>query len=308
MPDIAETHTSAVIAVHGPERSTTGTPMPRPQRRRVAPWLSMSVAAVLVAAAGNVAALAGVGDVYGRETSAFVDQALAQDIVNLVVVAPTAIVLALLARRGSMTAHLLWLGVISFVVYNYVIYTLSVHAGALYLPWVAVLGMAVYALIGGLSTLDHEAVRARSATASVRPAGWFLCVVAVAFTVLWLSDIVPALMSGVVPEGAQQLGLPSSPVHVLDLAFYLPATFAAGIALLRHQSWGYAIGPGLLAFLTLTGLPILLTPFVASARGYPPTWAAFAPVAVVTVASLATLLRLLSTARSATSQGEFCAH
>jgi hypothetical protein len=268
----------------------------------------MSVVAALVAAAGNVAALAGIGDVYGRETSAFVDQALAQDIINLIVVAPATIVLALLARRGSMTAHLLWLGVVSFIVYNYVIYTLSVHAGTLYLPWVAVLGMSVYALIGGLSTLDRKAVRARLATASLRPAGWFLCVVAVAFTGLWLSDIVPALMSGVVPEGARQLGLPSSPVHVLDLAFFLPATFAAGIALLRHQSWGYAIGPGLLVFLTLTGLPILLTPFVASTRGYPPTWAAFAPVAAITIASLAALLRLLSTARPPRSQGESCAH
>lgn len=263
----------------------------------------MSTVAAMIAAAGNVIALAGIGDVYGRETVAFINQAIAQDVVNLLVVFPATVVLALLAWRGSMVAYLAWLGVISFTVYNYVIYTLSVNAGALYLPWVAVLGLSLYALIGGLATLDRQAVEVCFAGVSSRTAGWFLMVIAFLFTGLWLNDIIPALLSGLVPEGARELGLPSSPVHVLDLAFYLPATVAAGIALLRHQAWGYAIGPGLLVFLALTGMPIVLTPFIASSRGDTPTWAVIAPLAAVTVASLAILLRLLSAAHPPVPQG-----
>jgi hypothetical protein len=257
----------------------------------------MTLLAALIAAAGNVIALSGVGDVYGRETAAFVNQGIAQDIVNLTVVSPLIVLLALLARRGSMTAYLALLGALSFTVYNYVIYTFSVHAGALYLPWVAVLGLSLYALIGGLVNLDRDEVKARFAAAPRRTAGWFLIIVATLFAGLWLHDIIPALLSGQVPAGARELGLPSSPVHVLDLAFYLPAAFAAGIGLLRRQAWGYAIAPGLLVFLTLTGLPIMLTPFVAEARGDSPVWAVLAPLAVVTVASLTILIRLLSSAR-----------
>jgi hypothetical protein len=202
-----------------------------------------------------------------------------------------------------MVAHLAWLGAVSFTVYNYVIYTLSVHAGALYLPWVAVLGLSLYALIGGLATLDRQAVKACFALVSPRTAGWFLIVIAVLFTGLWLKDIIPALLSGLVPEGARQLGLPSNPVHVLDLAFFLPATFAAGIALLQHRAWGYAIGPWLLVFIALTGMPIIVTPFIASARGETATWAVLVPLAAVTVTSLAILLRLLSAARPPVPQG-----
>lgn len=263
------------------------------------PWLWMSISAAVIAAAGNIVALAGIGDVYDRETAAFVNQAIAQDIINLTVVSPAIIVLALMARLGSLTAYLAWLGAMSFTVYNYVIYTLSVHAGALYLPWVTVLGLSLYALIGGMAKLDRYAVKARFAAAPRRPAGWFLIIVAVLFTGLWLKDIIPALLSGQIPGGARELGLPSSPVHVLDLAFYLPATFAAGIGLLRYRAFGYAIAPGVLVFLTLTGMPIMLTPFIASARGDTPGWAALPPLAAVTVASLAILMSLLSAARPA---------
>lgn len=268
-----------------------------PLRGNAAPWLAMSVAAALLAAAGNVVGLADVGGVYGRETPAFVDQAVAQDAVDLAVVGPTMIVLVLLARRGRLGAYLAWLGTLAFTVYNYVIYTLSVHVGGLFLLWVAVLGLAGYALIGGLAVLDVGAVGARLRHAPRRLAGWFLVVVAAMFAALWLSGIVPAVLAGEVPAGARELGLPSSPVHVLDLAFFLPAAFTGGVLLLRGHAWGYAAAPGLLVFLALTGLPILLTPFVAGARGDTAGWAVLPPIGVVTVASVALAVRLLSAAR-----------
>ncbi|WP_406077488.1 hypothetical protein [Micromonospora sp. NBC_00858] len=278
------------VAVRAPDTSLIPAPYAGPGRV----WQWMSIAAALIAAAGNIVGLTGLGDVYGRETDAFVNQALAQDIISLAVVSPAIIVLALLASRGSMAAYLAWLGTMAFTVYNYVIYTLSLHAGALFLPWIAVLGLSLFAVIGGLAALDRHAVQADFVRAPRRTAGWFLIIVAVAFAGLWLTDIIPALLAGQVPSGALELGLPSNPVHVLDLAFYLPATCAAGIGLLRHQAYGYATAPGLLIFLTLTGLPIMLTPLIASARGGTPAWAVLPPVAAVTIASLALAVRLLS--------------
>ncbi len=271
-----------------------------PLRRTATPWLWMSVAAALIAAAGNVVGLADIGGVYGKETPAFVNQAIAQDSIDLVVVCPAIIILVLLARRGWLGAYLAWLGTLAFTVYNYVIYTLSVHVGALFLLWIAVLGLSIYALIGGLAVLDLGAVKARFPRAPRRTAGWFLIGVAAAFTALWLSDVVPAILAGDTPAGARELGLPSSPVHVLDLSFYLPAAFTTGVLLLRRHAWAYATAPGLLVFLTLTGLPILLTPFVANARGVAPGWAVLPPIAVITVVSVALTVRLLPAARPAT--------
>lgn len=287
--------TGAVAAQRSP---TMGARLPL--HGTAAPWLWMSIAAALIAAAGNVVGLTNIGGVYGKETPAFVNQAIAQDIINLTVVFPAIIILALLAHRGSLTAYLAWLGTLAFTVYNYVIYTLSVHAGALFLPWIAVLGLSIYALIGGLAVLDVGAVKARFPRAPRRMAGWFLIVVAAVFTALWLSDIVPAVLAAQVPAGARELGLPSNPVHVLDLSFYLPAAFTTGVLLLRRHPWAYATAPGLLVFLTLTGLPILVTPFVANARGDTPGWAVLPPIAAITIVSVALTVRLLSTVRTTT--------
>ena len=261
----------------------------------------MSIAAAVIAAAGSIVGLAAVGTIYGHETAAFVDQAIAQDIVNLAIVSPAIIVSALLARRGSLTAYLAWLGAMAFTVYNYVIYTLSIHVGPLFLAWVAVLGLSLYALIGGLAALDPRSVAARFVTAPRRTVGWFLIVVAALFCGLWLTGIIPALLAGQVPAAARDLGLPSNPVHVLDLAFYLPATFTAGVLLLRNRARGYVLAPALLGFLTLTGLPIMVTPFVASQRGDTPGWSVLTPIAVVTIISTGLLIRLLSATRKVSS-------
>ncbi|MFL6070933.1 MAG: hypothetical protein ACJ72Y_06585, partial [Actinomycetes bacterium] len=61
--------------------------------RSPVPWLRLSMAAAAVAAIGNVVSLSNVDRYYGAEAEVFVDQAIAQDLVNLVVVAPLTIAL-----------------------------------------------------------------------------------------------------------------------------------------------------------------------------------------------------------------------
>jgi hypothetical protein len=282
----------------GPGRLFTPKPTAATESSPVAagtlePWAGLSVAAGTLAAAGNVAGLLWPERLYGMETTALVDQAIAQDLVGLVVVAPALVVLAVLARRGSVTAHLLWLGALAFTVYNYVIYTFAVHFGPLFLLWVAVLGLSLYALIGGMLALDQGSVDRRFAPWPHRVTGWSLVVVAVAFSVLWLQEVLPAMVFGDTPQSVTTLALPTNPVHVLDLAFFLPAVFLAGWLVLHRRPLGLTLAPGVLTFLTLTGLPIVLTPGVAEARGQEVGWSAFGPVGALTVLTVVVLLRLL---------------
>lgn len=69
-------------------------------------WLRLSIIAAVLSAIGNAIGLAGWPSVYGRETTPFVNQAIAQDAVNLVIVAPAIAITALLAGRGSIRARL----------------------------------------------------------------------------------------------------------------------------------------------------------------------------------------------------------
>src|SRR5664280_763695 len=79
-----------------------------------AAWLWLSVATVALAAVGSAVALVATGRIYGRETILMLDEAVAQDLVNLSVVCPLILVLVVAARRGSVAAYLCWLGALSF--------------------------------------------------------------------------------------------------------------------------------------------------------------------------------------------------
>jgi hypothetical protein len=261
-------------------------------------WFGLSVAAAVLAGVGNIIGLAAVERVYGTAYPSLTNQAIAQDLVNLFVVAPALIVLAIGALRGSLPAYLAWLGVLVFTVYNYVIYAFAIRFGPLFLVWVGVLGVAVFALLGGVGAVDTSAVRARFGQRRMWLPAWFMIAMAVLFGGLWLADIVPALVSGDVPGSTLDMGVPTNPVHVLDLAFFLPATLLIGVLLLRRRAFAYTVGPAILAFLALTGVPILVTPFVAGARGESANWTATAPIVVITVASLLLLARMLTAARA----------
>lgn len=213
---------------------------------------------------------------YGHETGAFVNQAIAQDAVNLVIVAPAMVITAILAVRGSTRAGLVLAGLLAFTAYNYVIYTMAVHVGPLYLLWIAVLGLAGYALIGcawhASADIAADPV-ASSAGDRVRFAGWSRIIAAGLIALLWLRDVVGAMIGGRTPSSAAELGLPSNPVHVLDLALFLPAVMVSGILLLRRQPLGYRTTPAALVFVVATGCRRWPSPCWRTCGGYRPTGA-----------------------------------
>ncbi len=261
-------------------------------------WLWLSIAAAILAIAGSIIGLS-VRSIYAGLTPAFLPQALAQDIANLALVAPLWLLLAALALRGSLRAYLLWLGVLAFTVYNYVIYTFSIPFGPLFLPWVAVFGMSLYALIGGVAAADHQAVMsAFTSRRATLVTAWVLIITAVLFGLLWLSEDVPALLSGARPQSLIDMALPTNPVHILDLAFFLPAVIATGVLLIKQRPLAYTLAPTFIVFLILTGIPILLTPLVQTARGEAAAWGVVLPIGALTLVLSALLAWLLSTIRA----------
>lgn len=273
--------------------SKTGfTPVPS-----AAAWLWLSIAAALIAMTGSVIALVD-GRIYAGLTPAFYPQAIAQDIANLGLASPAMLILAALALRGSLRGYLLWLGVVTFTVYNYVIYTFSIPFGPLFFVWLAVFGLCLYALIGGVVSADHRAVQASYRNGrAVTVAAWVLIIVAVLFAFLWLSEDVPALLAGKTPQSLIDIAVPTNPVHILDLGFFLPAAVLTGAWLLKKKPLAFTAAPALLVFLLLTGIPILLTPEVQSARGMAAGWGVVVPIGTLTVILLALIAWLVSTIR-----------
>ena len=130
-----------------------------------------------------------------------------------------------------------------------------------------------------------------------RTTGGFYIAVAALFAMLWLSQIASAITSGRLPAAVSDLGLPTSPVYSLDLAFAVPLITLAGVWLLRRDRRGPAAALAGLAFLVILGISVLAIFAFQAAAGIPiqvPPIAAFGAV----TATAAVLLGIGFTRRS----------
>jgi hypothetical protein len=228
--------------------------------------LSIPIAVLLTIAAASGVFVRGLY----RDAPFFAIQAVAQDFITLFVVLPTLVGSAWLTGRRSDRGRLVWLGVLVYLVYSYIIDAFVVRFNSLFLVYVALLGCALYALIGGVVTTDMHGIRARFAgRAPVKSLSAFLALVAVAFYAVWLSEAIPATFAGTVPVSVQQNGTPTNAVQVLDMAWMLPAFLIAAVGLARKTALGYTLAGAALTFVVLLALAVLSIVVFMVRGGYP---------------------------------------
>jgi hypothetical protein len=240
----------------------------RPKKSAVDVWLVLSIpiAVLLLVAAGEGVFVRGLY----RDAPFFALQAVAQDFITLFVVLPTLIVSAWFATRRSDRGRLVWLGAIAYVVYSYAIDAFVVRFNSMFVVYVALLGCALYALVGGFVTTDMNAIKARfTRRTPVKSVSMCLGVLALTFYTLWLSETIPAVLTGTVPLSVQQNGTPTNAVQVLDMAWMLPAFVIAAVSLARKTALGYTLAGAALTFVVLLSLAVLSIVAFMITRGYP---------------------------------------
>ena len=183
----------------------------------------------------------------------FPDVMRGQDVLTLLTV-PLLAWSAYRARTGSLRMHLLWLGLVLYYAYSYLIYAFSPY-NDVFLPYVMLIGMSVYALLDGLFRLDLRAVAPAAVAVPRRGLAVFLAVVGCFFTALWLAMILPAI-PGDLPGGRVTYDIASA-VHVLDLAFIMPLLFATAWLTYRGRVIGVVLAAVLLAKMVTLGLALL---------------------------------------------------
>jgi hypothetical protein len=229
-------------------------------------WLTFPIAFLL--------AIATTGGVFNsglyRDNPYFVAQAVAQDFISLAVVLPTLIVTAFLASRGSPRARLIWLGGLVYLVYTYVVAAFDVRFNSLFLVYVALLGCSLYGLIGGLITADLVGIKSCfTEKTPVKVVSIYLAVLAVLFYFMWLSEVVPASIAGEIPQSIQDNGTPTNAVHVLDMAWILPAFGITAFNLWGKRALGYTLAGALLTYGVLLTLAILSMVIFMIREGFP---------------------------------------
>jgi hypothetical protein len=109
---------------------------------------------------------------------------------------------------------------------------------------------------------------------------------AILFYLQWLSEDIPALVTGKIPQSVMENGLLTNPVHVLDMGLLLPAMIITAILLWRRKPLGYILAIPLLVFSILTGIGMLAIFVAMSMKGMPTSLAVELFFAVMIVISL----------------------
>lgn len=230
--------------------------------------------------------------IYAQETANWTLQAKGQDIGNLLAVV-TLLWSAVRYRSGSFRAGLVWLGTLLYLIYAYIVYAMAVHLNMLFLVYVAVLGLCSYAALFSVNGLRSVAP-AFPRGSRLALAAWVLVGTGTLFGLLWLSELVPALLSGQVPASLREAGLWVNPIHVIDLSVVLPAFILTGAAALRGRGYGLFWLAPWLAFSSLMGASIVAAMVLMAAAGFPSTVPPLVMVSLVAAASALALWRYLA--------------
>ena len=141
-------------------------------------WLSVLI--IVLALPAHLTGLL-VPSIY-RDPAVLLPQNLGTDLVTLGVVIPLLAVTTIALWKGATRARLLWLGALGYLVYAYGMYALGVRWNELFLVYVALFGLALFALIIGLVGTDAVELRARLAgRVPARAVAAYLVLIAAAF-------------------------------------------------------------------------------------------------------------------------------
>jgi hypothetical protein len=167
-------------------------------------------------------------------------------IVMLAVSLPALVVAAALARRGSLRARIVWLGIAGHVVYNSVLLLFATPFNRLFLLYTTMLGLALATLVAVAATTDARAIGARvDPRTPARGPATYLAVVVVLNALAWLRDVVPATVNGD-QELLDGTGLTTNPIYAQDFAVWLPLAALAAWWLWHRRPWGYVAGGAML--------------------------------------------------------------
>jgi len=203
---------------------------------------------------------------YARDSVSMGTQGMGQDVFDLFVAVPLLVIALVFTLRGSRAALLVLGGTVFYVLYSYIIYALGVHFNSLFLVYCVIFGTSLYAFL--LCIIELNAIQLRfGKRAPLRSTGIYFIVVAVLFYLLWLKDVVPAIIGGTVPATVSDNNLLVNPVHVLDLAVALPGLVVTAILLFRKHSLGYVFAPLYLVFTILLALALVAMAVVMKQKG-----------------------------------------
>lgn len=188
--------------------------------------------------------------IYKDMSAEVAPQGIAQDVVTLFLGIPLLIISLHLARKGLLKGRMLLAGTLGYFLVTYLFYLTMGMYNKLFLVYVILLSTSFFAFAQTMLSFDLNSLGSSfKQTLPVKLVGGFLIFQSFMVGLLWLSLIVPPLLTGTLPAGLDHYT--TLIVQGLDLAILLPTGFLSGVLLLRRNPFGYLLAPVFTNFLVL---------------------------------------------------------
>ena len=228
---------------------------------------------------------------YYYDTVSSAAQTQANDLVALVVGLPLLAISTWLAFRGSLRGRLLLTGTVGFFLYTYLSMSMLAAYNALFLVYVALFGLSLYAFI--LSMMSFDLTDLRRHFSERLPRRWIaglMFLVAGFLLLAWLGRIVPPLLQNQIPalENATTMV-----IQAMDLSLIVPLAILSGILLLRRSSWGYLLASVTLLKGVTLGLGVSAMAINMALKGVADSMGIMIPFLIITLLNLLMAVLLL---------------
>ena len=228
---------------------------------------------------------------YYYDTVSTAAQAQANDLITLVVGLPLLVVSAWLAFRSSLRGRLLLTGTLGFFLYTYMSMATLASYNALFLVYVAVFGLSLYAFI--LSMMSFDLKTLPQAFSEQLPRKWIAALMFLVggfLSLAWLGRIVSPLFQYQMPvlENATTLI-----IQFMDLGLIVPLAFLGGFLLLRRNAWGYLLSSIMLSKGVTLGLAVSAMGFNMARVGVTDGLGLMIPFLTITLLNLVMVVVLL---------------
>ena len=221
---------------------------------------------------------------YYYDTVSSAAQQQGNDLVTLVVAVPLLAFSAWLAFRGSLRGRLLLTGTIGFFLYTYLSMCMLTAFNALFLVYVALFTLSLYAFILCLMSFDLN--RLPEHFSEKLPRGWIaalLFTIGGFLTLAWLGKVVPPLVQNLTPALENTT---TFVIQAMDLSLIVPLAFLSGVLLLRRSAWGYLLASVFVTKAIALGLAVSTMCILMTLAGTPDSLAIMIPFLVITVLNL----------------------
>jgi hypothetical protein len=188
---------------------------------------------------------------YHHMTSDVAIMGIAQDYITLFVAVPLLLFSFVLWQKGNPRGKLLLAGTLLYFLLTYLFYTAMAMFNFVFIYYVALLGLSLFTFLLVLTsyTKKEESKLFHSDTL-MRKAGIFLIINAALIGLLWLSAILPSLLSGTIyPEGLAHYT--TMIVQGFDLGIFLPLAIVSGAMAIKKQPFGYLFTSVYMVFLSV---------------------------------------------------------